>query len=386
MPFVINFLDGGFFFISAYRFAKAGCPALVCGSGVTCWGLVYCIVSMFLGKIVNTGNALKFIISGGTILSLSSAGFMVFDALFLQFLWLGLAGVGAALFCTPFQLFAKSLESSENSVKPDTARATAFYTASWSIGLASGPLVFARLPYKTGFLITLCLAVGVTLLLGVVAFLLKNNRAKSDNIEGEEKQSGYSTEYISAKSRLAVLGWIIGVTGTFAVSIVRALWPKHADLLEISRDHAAYILALVSYSQAVTAILFCKSKRWMYSKSAAVWMGLVGILPLLGFAFGEGMLAFYFSAAAFGVYTGSIYFYLVFHSLDHPEKPQYFVAGNEVLVGLTCIIAPLAGGITVDCSGLSGSGFVLSAGVVLVTMVVQLAVLKRLALEKQGII
>ncbi len=385
MPFVINFLDGGFFFISAYRFAKAGCPALVCGSGVTCWGLVYCIVSMFLGKIVNTGNALKFIISGGTILSLSSAGFMVFDALFLQFLWLGLAGVGAALFCTPFQLFAKSLESNENHIKPDTAKATAFYTASWSVGLASGPLVFARLPYKTGFLITLFLAVGVTLLLLLVSFLIKKNVSESKNAESE-KSPQISPEYISVKSRLAVLGWLIGVTGTFAVSIIRALWPKHADLMDVSRDHAAYVLALVSYSQAVTAILFCKSKRWMYSKSAAIWMGLVGILPLFGFAFCEGLAAFYLSAAAFGIYTGSIYFYLVFHSLDHPEKPQYFVAGNEVLVGLTCIIAPLAGGITVDCTGLSGSGFVLSAGVVLLTMLVQWVMLKRMALEKRGII
>lgn len=384
MPFVINFLDGGFFFISAYRFAKAGCPALVCGSGVTCWGLVYCIVSMFLGKIVNSGNALKFIISGGTVLSLASAGFMVFDALFLQFLWLGMAGIGAALFCTPFQLFAKSLESSAGKV--DTVRATALYTASWSVGLASGPLAFARLSYRMGFLIMLVMALGMTLLMLVVAMLLKKKKSTAMDAASEEKPAEYSPEYIYGKSKLALLGWLIGGTGTFAVSIVRALWPKHADIMEISRDHAAYILALVSYSQAVTAILFCKSKCWMYSKSAAFWMGFIGALPLLGFAFGGGLIAFYLSAAAFGVYTGSIYFYLVFHSLDHPEKPQYFVAGNEVLVGVTCIIAPLAGGVAVDCTGLSGSGFVLSAGAVLLTMIIQFAALKYLALEKRGII
>ena len=81
VPFAINFLSGGFFFITSYRFAQASCPGIVIGSATAAWGIAYCAVTLIISKLVNVVNALKFILAGGVTLALTSAGFIVFDGL-----------------------------------------------------------------------------------------------------------------------------------------------------------------------------------------------------------------------------------------------------------------------------------------------------------------
>ena len=108
VPFAINFLSGGFFFITSYRFARAECSGMVVGSALTVWGIAYCLVTMIVGKMARTANALKFILAGGVMLMITALGFIIFNGLYTQFLWLACAGMGAAMFCTPFQLLAIS--------------------------------------------------------------------------------------------------------------------------------------------------------------------------------------------------------------------------------------------------------------------------------------
>ena len=91
VPFAINFLNGGFFFITSYRFAQAQCTALVVGGAIAAWGVSYCLVTLLVGKVARVSNALGFILAGGLMLTLTSAGFIVFfDYLYLQFLLHGL--------------------------------------------------------------------------------------------------------------------------------------------------------------------------------------------------------------------------------------------------------------------------------------------------------
>ena len=86
VPFAINFLNGGFFFITAQRFAAADCSAVVVASSVTAWGVAYCLVTMLVSRMVKNSNALALILTGGVILTLTSVGFLTVDGLYLQFL------------------------------------------------------------------------------------------------------------------------------------------------------------------------------------------------------------------------------------------------------------------------------------------------------------
>ena len=382
IPFGINFLNGGFFFITAHRFAAENCSRVVVASAITAWGVAYCLTTALSGRLIKSSNALKFILTGGILLTLTSLGFIIFDGLYTQFLWLGLSGIGAALFCTPFQLFAKSVESGSRK-SPGTVRATSFYTLTWSLGFASGPLAFARLNNRNGFLVTLILALLVTLSVVMIAVMTRKNRMENRTETIEQKEEKNLLFPAKTYTRLAVLGWIVGGLGTITVSQIRTMWPKLGEELAISRDHIAYVLALVSYVQAFTALSLCKSRSWMWKRFPAILMSAAGIGGLMIFTFCGNLLLFYFGALLFGIYSGCLYFYLVYHSLAHPERSGFFVAGNEVIVGITSMLAPLAGGFLADIFQFTGTAFIFAAVITFIALLAQLTMLVPAKLAKE---
>lgn len=380
VPFAINFLSGGFFFIASYRFAQAECSRVIVSGSIAAWGIAYCLMTAIVGRIVSGANALRLILTGGVLLSLTSVGFLIFNGLYTQFIWLVLAGIGAAFFCTPFQLLAKEIESGgKNS---GTVSATAFYTLTWSSGLASGPLAFARFTPEHGFMITLALALAVTA--SVIIISLLRAGGKSSGVQAADEVSKPDLISEKGRTRLAYLGWIVGGLGTVTVCQIRALWPKIGSELHIEQHHIAYILALVSYSQALTALALCRSKSWMWRRLPALLMSVCGIVSLLGFVLVSRVEFFYMLAVIYGIYSGSFYFYLVYHSLSHPTRSGFFVTGNEIIVGITSIAAPLLGGLLADWSGKTGTAFVFAAGITLAAFIAQIVMLNpaKLAEEK----
>ncbi len=380
VPFAINFLNGGFFFISAQRFSGAGCPGIIVGGSVASWGIAYCIMTSLIGRFVSSANALRWILAGGVCLVLTSLGFIIFNGLYMQFLWLIAAGIGAALFCTPFQLFAKSIESGSRKVSSGTVRATAFYTLTWSAGFATGPLAFARLSARSGFLVTLALAAMVTL--SVILIAIKSRSADSNREKMPAKESDPEALPIQKMrfttqtyTRLAILGWIVGGLGTATVCQIRTMWPKLGSELNLPMEHVAYITALVSYIQGFTALALYRSNEWMFRRFPALLMSVCGVAALLIFTFAHTLACFYLAALLCGIYAGCLYFYLVYHSLAHPERSSFFVAGNEVIVGVVSILSTLTGGLLVDLFNFTGAAFVFAALLVTVSFAAQLTML-----------
>ena len=81
-----------------------------------------------------------------------------------------------------------------------------------------------------------------------------------------------------------------------------------------------------------------------------------------------------FAAVAGGIYSGSFFFYIVFHALVHKTKSVKYISINEMVVGITGFIAPVAAGFL---SGISKSyvypylvGAILLAAMVAFQMVV----------------
>ena len=75
---------------------------------------------------------------------------------------------------------------------------------------------------------------------------------------------------------------------------------------------------------------------------------LCGVVAMTLFWYGTSTWTFYAGAFIFGIYSSAFFFYLVFHSLVHPEKSGKYVAWNEVVVGITGIAAPMVGGYLID--------------------------------------
>ena len=370
IPIAINFLTGGFLFITAYRFAQAGCSGTITAGALTAWGVAYCIFALLVGRIVKPGNTLPLIFIGSTLLAVTAAGLAV-CSLYMQYFFLILAGLGSALFCAPFQLFAKSLEASHKNT--GAVAAAAFYTFTWSIGFASGSLAFSRFSIAVGH--CLCLGFALAVLASVALIvLLRPQKQPSAPTPVQTEELPQTAEYDKRYDKLAFLGWIVGCLGTVTVCQFRGIWPKLGEELTFPREHVALIFALASYSQGIVGLLLCRSKIWMYRSFPALLLALTGIGSLAAFAFCHTLWCFYVAAIFYGAYCGCFYFYLVHNSLAHPTRSSFYIVGNEVIVGITCIFAPLAGGILTDLFKSNGAAFIFAASVAAAIGLIQLCI------------
>ena len=346
-PILVNFVCGGVFFITALRCSQASAPGWVVGATLSTWSLVYSVVSFIAGKVTTVKNSVVLISAGGLMITAASAGFLLFPGVYTQFIWIALTGVAAATYCTSFQVFAKSIEQDQNT---GVVRATALYTASWSLGMATGPFVFGLLPVNLSFIINA--ALGLVIAGGIVA-VSKNVKRYERSNAGEEKT--VLTD-VSSLPDCVWAGWVIGGVGTIAIFVIRCLVPYRANLLAFSRAEAGVILAAVSFVQAFTALALINVKTMMYKALPVVLAGLCGIASLLIFGFGSGKIMFAVAAVLFGMYSGYFYFMFVYHSLISPVNSTRYVAINEIIVGVMGTIGPFAGGLLTTPST-SGTAF-----------------------------
>ena len=85
----------------------------------------------------------------------------------------------------------------------------------------------------------------------------------------------------------------------------------------------------------------------------------------------------YASTACYGVFSGSFFFALVFHSLVHPHHSARYIAINETVIGICGIVGPVIAGVLADKFGFAAFPSVLIALVTGAT-VLQFIILKRL--------
>lgn len=335
------------FFITALRCSQANAPGWVVGATLSTWSLVYSVVSFIAGKITTVKNSVMLISAGGLMITAASAGFLLFPGVYSQFIWIALTGVAAATYCTSFQVFAKSIEQDQNT---GVVRATALYTASWSLGMATGPFVFGLLPINVSFIINAVF--GLVIAGGIVAVSLNVKRGER-TVSAEQgtvpQESGTLPDCVWA-------GWIIGGVGTIAIFVIRSLVPYRANLLAFSRAEAGLILAAVSFVQAFTALALIKVKTMMYKPLPVILAGGCGIASLLLFGFSGSLVSFAIAAVLFGMYSGYFYFMFVYHSLISPVNSTRYVAINEIIVGVMGTIGPFAAGMLTSPST-SGTAF-----------------------------
>ena len=370
-PLLMDVIVSGIFFITAYRFSEANVAGWIVGGTMTAWALTYSAVSFCCGWFVKPANSHKIVIGAAAGITLVSLGFLIFDGLYTQFLWLMLTGIFGALFFTPFQVYMKRLAPDSGGA---IVRSTAMYTGSWSLGFALGPLFFGLLSPRQGFM--LCTAAGAVIALGVIIIeSLPAPQPAEQPLPAASADSGKSS--YAGFPDLVLTGYIVGGVGCIVISLLRTLGPfRGVSLLHFPRSEMSLVLSVVSFAQSLTAFLLLGSKTWMYRKIPGILLNAAGIGALLGFGFCTTVTGFMISAVFFGIYSGAFYFLLVFHSLVHPTKSARYLAGNETIVGATGIIAPVLGGALVTPES-SGWAFIAGALLVLAALALQQWILFR---------
>jgi MFS family permease len=350
---LVNFVLGGTFFIVAFLLSQAKQPAIVVTGTIYVWALVYCVSSLIMGRITTPANAGRLIMSGAAGIGICSLGFLFFPQVAAQLLLVGIIGVASAMYCTPFQVFMKAIEPDQNA---GIVRSTALYTASWSFGMATGPLVFGLFDWHYGFILNTILG----FLMAASIWLIDRHHRSNPVSQRKTPPAPNEVDY-SRMPDLAWLGWIIAGCGTVAVCLVRGLIPYQGALLQFGKADTGMILAVVSYVQGLTALALLRSKYWMYRPRPALIAGCCGGLALLLFGLGTSPSWFYPGAVLYGIFSGCCYFYLVFHSLVHPTRSSRYIAVNEIVVGVASILGPITGGLLTGINNNASLTFLLGA-------------------------
>lgn len=364
LPMLMNMVIGVVLLITPLRLATAGAGAVAVAATLVTWSLVYALTIGALGRILNEQNAARLVMGSGILVALTAVGLIYFDGLYLQFFWIVLTGVGSGFFAGPVQVFMKRLE---NNAASGVARATAMYTFSWSCGFASGPfavmLLWGLWAPQDGWKYCYWLTALVGILISLITFILDHRSGKlaAQPAAGSAEES--SVDY-SGQPDLVWLGWIVLLGGVISSTILRANFPYKAAVMQWDTARTSWVMALIFYTQGFTALALWKSRYWMYRQKPILGASLLGLAGLLLFAGGERLLPLCVAAVCYGIYSGTFYYYLVFHSLVHPSKSAGYVVVNEVLVGAVGVLAPLLGGLLAS-GGSRDWPFYLAAAVVL---------------------
>jgi MFS family permease len=367
-PLLINIVAGGTFFITAYRLSKAGVNSTLVGATLAAWAIPYAVSSLLVGKFTHEKNAAKLVICGAFAIALDSLAFLIFDGLYMQFLWLAVNGICFALYCTPFQVFSKSLETTgrKTTLLTGAVHSASLYTASWSLGIAIGPFIFGFLSYKTGFSLNALFGI----LIGISLWGIDRAARKKDAVTPvsatEDQPQENPQEEKMVFPDMVMVGWLLGLAVSISVTIARTMIPNRAVALDFSRTDAAMILCTLSVVQSLFALAMYRSRKWMYKVLPVAFLGVCGILAVMLFGLCTDRILFYAGAVIYGIFSGGSYYALVFHSLAHPTKSAKYVAVNEAVVGLSNIMAPTLAGYLVLLTGNTGTGFLMAGASILI--------------------
>jgi len=374
-PALIDTVFGITFFVAAVRIAEGGGNPVAVTSVTAAWAIAYMVFSHLAGRITRPANSAKLIMAGCALLTLGSIGFIMIPDFRAIYPIMMLMALGMALFFIPFQVFMKAVDGDGGTL----SRSIGLYTFSWSAGLAAGPFISAFLwgrfgwqaCYVPGIVLSLCTALGILSLKHHAEESLKNSMPVK-----EAKNVCPPVDY-SGMPDLAWLGWLCAGVGSLVVAILRSYLPSSATIMGISRAEQGVLLALISGSQALTGLFHCRSRMWMYKALPVALFGACGVFALFVFSSSALFLPLALASILFGIYSGSFFFYLVFHSLVHPEHSTCYVAVNEGVVGLTNLIGPMLAGLLAAGFAVT-TPYLVSALLVLAAVLFQTGVVLRL--------
>lgn len=379
LPALIDFVAGQFFLIYPILMARQGQSDLAVTMLISIWGVCYAIMSSIAGRVVTPANS-------GRMLVRSCAAFTALCCLmslrqdpWWVYICSGLFGCCGAFFFPPFQVFMKRIQSAR--ARP-VIHSVGHYTFAWSMGIAIGPLM-------AGFIIAadavngwrLCYLIDAVLCLATLVGVLWVEKRAPMRPVGESEPEVVIVPGLKIGATLpdlAWLGWVGTGAGLTALTFIRALFPPFSENeLKLGADVQGTVFFIMCFMQGMAGLVLSYSGRFMYRPLAPLVFGSLGVAGALCFVFGSTEAMFYIGSLGFGAYAGFAFFYLVFHSLVHPQKSSRYVSVNEAVVGLSGILgAPIAGWLS-DATGTSRVPFGAAVALVLIVVTFQAVIHRR---------
>lgn len=377
-PGLMDIVVSAAYFVSTVRAVELGLSPSKVAAVITANAAGYMVFCVLTGWVLTPRNAAALTVAGCLGTALVAVGFIVFPTVPAMYVLMVLLALTTALFFIPFQVFMKMVD--QGKAKPITY-STGLYTFSWSTGFALGPfisgLIWQRLNWQGSY--AFCAVAALVAGGGVVAL---RHHARAVHVPAAAPAAASSapapapaTDY-AAMPDFAWMAWLCGGIGCLTVSLVRAMFPLSGSVWHLSKPEQGTIFFLISMTQALTGLALVRGRRWMYRPGPLVLFALTGVAGLLLFSAASSRGSFAAAAILYGLYSGSFYFYFVFHSLVHPVNSPRYLAINEAVVGVAGIAGPMLGGLLAERCGLSWA-YVAAAACVVGAATVQTLIHRR---------
>ena len=381
-PAMMDMVIGTVLFIGFVRVAESGGSATTVSSVLVTFFATYILACLVLGRLVTYRNSAGIVI-GATALTVINAGaFILFDGLQIMYLWIAVQATATACFFVAFQIFMKTVDQSHPA---GIARSVALYTFSWSAGLCLGPFVTGYIwqYFSWQWCHGLNTLLAATSMLGII--LLRHHAHPQNDVQPSHPPDLRQPFDYSQMPDFAWLGWLCAGIGCLAFYMIFSLFPSTAIIYDIPKVTQGTVIALLGGAQALTGLSLIRNRIWMYLVKPVLFFGLSGIVGLLLFGSSQRALYFCLAAVCFGIYSGSFFFYFVFHSLVHPTRSSRYVSINETVVGVCGIVGSLCGGLIADNFG-AGVPYYFMAGLVTMAVCFKAFVHYRLARRIRAVI
>lgn len=373
-PALMDMVVGSILFVCTVRMAESGASATAATAVMAVSSIAYMVSAQVVGRLVTQRNAAWLLIGAGFSMALLAALFVLMPGLRVMYLLVVVQAIATGLFFIPFQVFMKAAEHGR---AHGIVRSTALYTFSWSAGMACGPFVSGYLWIMAGWQWCHALNGALALITAFGIYLLKHHaRGKpASETSADSIDMDTPSRYVVMPD-LVWLSWTACGVGCMTWCLLRSLFPASGVVLSISKPDQGTILALAIGMQAFVGLSLFRSRTWIYRAMPVAAFSVFGIVGLVLFGWVESTAAFCGAAICYGIYSGSFFFYFVFHALTHPSRSGRYVAVNESIIGLAGILGPFAGGLIADHFSLSAPYFI-AAGMVACVTVLQVIVHAR---------
>lgn len=384
-PLFIDTVVAVICFVNPVRFAKLNMTPSQVAAVLVVINLVYMVATFVISRIVNPRNAFAMMLCGCLLYALICAGFLCAGSVMMMYVLVGTTAIAGALFFPPFQVFMKA-----NAL--DTGgRITVsigIYGMAWSIGFAIGPLIAGHLMglgsaasagsetsgWKYAYIVSGCMSLAA--LAGLWFFAIAGRTAAKTRKEQVDASAPVEDGYAKMPD-LAWLGWTVAFVGVMVYYAARGVLPsRFTNVLKLSEGSQGLIFFIISIAQAMTSLLLCLGKRWMYRPLPLSVFGIAGVAGFVVLGIADSLPALWAASAVFGIYSGGFFYYLVFHSVVHPTKSSRYISLNETIVGAGGILGPFLAGL-VATYGSYLAAFASGGGLILLATIVQVIVHAR---------
>lgn len=369
-PFAVDIVVALILFVGRHALAAQGASETEVATIPVAFGLGYTLSGPIMRRIIHPGRArMQMIGALGLVaaicLSLASAERIgIIQALFFA------VPFAVSLFFNAFQAFMLGVSQSRRRSLQITV---GLYTFSWSLGFALGPFVCAMALQVMDWAQTYYLAALASV--AIAGCVQMVHRASRPPVERP------SDPPPAAPGRpLLVPGWMGLVIGLVGWLVIAIYWPVMAAERDVSPQSRGLVEFTWGMTLSLVALILMGWRNWQFRPGAVAGFGVLGIGGLLVFGHAQGGPGYLAGAALMGGFAATTFSFSLLHCLQDARKAAARVAVNEMMVGLSYLLGPVAAALLHR----SGEDFGVAFQRAAVLLAVAVAVQVTLAVKQQA--